>query len=162
MYPRLKHLIFRYYLLLALLLFIGAFVWFVQSAKGKDETALFLTLAGSVATGSYFVQKQKLEELLLFKQLFTEFNARYDKMNEAVNAILTNPENSLTLSEKNTLNDYFNLCGEEFLFFKKGYIYPEVWRAWHNGMQDFFNKDDRIREYWDEEKKSDSYYGLEK
>src|SRR5436190_2837771 len=30
--------------------------------------------------------------------------------------------------------DYFNLCAEEFLFQRLGYIYDEVWTSWRNGM----------------------------
>src|SRR4051794_30481675 len=123
MYATFKHFIFRYYGLFALFVLTGIFVWFIRSTKGKDEITLLLTAVGGVASGIYFIQKQKLEELLLFKQLFTEFNARYDDLNDAVNNIVMNHKDSLTLAEKNTLNDYFNLCGEEFLFFRKGYIY---------------------------------------
>ena len=161
MYATLKHFIFRYYGLFALFVLTGICVWFTRSTKSKDEITLLLTVVGGVASGIYFIQKQKLEELLLFKQLFTEFNARYDDLNDAVNNIVMNRNESLTLDEKNTLNDYFNLCGEEFLFFKKGYIYPDVWTAWHNGMSDFLKKDSRVKKYWLEEKETGSYYGLD-
>lgn len=66
----------------------------------------------------------------------------------------------LSTDEENTLNDYFNLCGEEFLFYRKGYIYPEVWQAWHNGMKFYLDKDHRVKEHWEREKKAESYYGL--
>ena len=45
-----------------------------------------ISLVGSVVAGGlgfcYFVQQQRLSETSLFKDLFTEFNARYDRMND--------------------------------------------------------------------------------
>jgi hypothetical protein len=58
------------------------------------------------------------------------------------------------------LFDYFNLCGEEYLFYSQGYVYPEVWKAWFNGME-FFRPNPRIRQLWNEELKTGSYYGLQ-
>jgi hypothetical protein len=93
--------------------------------------------------------------------LFTEFNSRYDKLNEALNKIVEDKSGvELSDAENNTLNDYFNLCAEEFLFFKKGYIYPEVWRAWENGMLYYLRKNQRVRTKWEREVESGSYYGL--
>jgi hypothetical protein len=47
------------------------------------------------------------------------------------------------------------------LYYTKGFIYPEVWTAWCNGMESFLQQK-RIGDIWaDEEKKSSaSYYGL--
>ncbi len=39
-------------------------------------------------------------------------------------------------------------------------IYREVWRAWVKGMETYFRKE-KVRELWDCESKTDSYYGLE-
>ena len=155
-----KRLLFRFYTPIILLIFTGALIWFFNSPKGKDEVSLFITIIGGLVSLFYFIQKQQLEELQLFKELFTEFNCRYDKLNEDLNRIVDHPSDTeLTDDEDNILNDYFNLCAEEYLFYKRGYIYPEVWRAWQNGML-YFLRDKRIREKWVEEFKSDSYYGL--
>ncbi len=43
--------------------------------------------------------------------------------------------------------------------YKQGFIYPEVWQAWGNGMR-FFRQNLRIKELWEKELKSGSYYGL--
>ena len=97
---------------------------------------------------------------MLFRQIFAECNKRYDDMNEKLNAIVKGPEDQeLQSKEKDTLYDYFNLCGEEYLYYKLGYIFPPVWKAWYNGMK-YFIKNQRIAAVWTEEKKSDSYYGL--
>jgi hypothetical protein len=96
-----------------------------------------MPLIGSVlATGLafiYFVQQQKLAETSLFKELFTEFNQRYDSLNEKLVA-LRGETSELTPEKKGIVLDYFNLCAEEYLFYKEGYIYPEVWTAWCRGM----------------------------
>ena len=128
--------------------------------REKVELAIIISIFGIILTSIFFVQKQKLEESRLFKELFEEFNERYDKLNEELNRIINREaKQSLTSDEKNTLYDYFNLCGEEYLFYKQGYILPEVWESWVNGMRIFF-KDNRVREIWEEELRTNSYYGF--
>jgi hypothetical protein len=116
------------------------------------------TLVGGIISCAYFVQKHKLDELQLFKELFKEFNERYDALNEELNRILLS-EKKLDNKDKDILFNYFNLCGEEYLYYKEGYILPSVWKAWRNGMRIFF-QDKKIKELWKEECKTDSYYGL--
>ena len=70
---------------------------------------------GSMVSFLSFYQRQGLEELRLFRELFTEFNERYSKMNDELKRIVTEKAgNSLSEEEKNILYDYFNLCGEEY------------------------------------------------
>ena len=110
---------------------------------------------------AFNVQKQNLEDTKLFKELFEKFNDRYDGMNDDLNRIYRQrADEPPDEDEKKTLFKYFNLCGEEYLFFKKGFIYPKVWRAWKNGME-FFRQNTRIKKLWDDELGRDSYYGLE-
>lgn len=146
---RAKQIIFRYYEIAAVVIFVAVTVWFSKySLKGKDEVTTYLTVVGSLFTFFYFIQKQQLEELTLFKGLFTDFNKRYDEMNDKVNKIANaEMKRPLTPEEKDILDDYFNLCSEEYLFYRKGYIYDEVWGAWSKGMRFFLDKDIRIREY---------------
>lgn len=123
-----------------------------------------VTVIGTLITFIYFAQKQDLEEARLFKELFTTFNQRYDGLNEVLNNIVRaeNQEAKLTPDEEKKLDDYFNLCGEEYLFVKRKYIYPVVWKAWKTGMQKFL-ENPRIRQKWLKETKEGwSYYGLEK
>lgn len=156
----LKRFAFRFYALIIVLLLVTVVVWFILSSRTREDISLLITLVGGLVSFFYFIQKQKIEELQLFKQLFTEFNSRYDKLNESLNKIVTEgPLKPLTPEEENTLIDYFNLCAEEFLFYQKGYIYPEVWNAWHNGMS-YYLLHKRIKDKWTEEEKSNSYYGL--
>ncbi|MEE8461678.1 MAG: hypothetical protein V3S50_06105 [Acidobacteriota bacterium] len=154
-----KHFIFRQYgwLASASIVFSVSVVLFVRP---EGSWQLLLTWLGGTFSFVYLVQKQALEELRLFKELFGEFNHRYDELNEHLNRIAARDSNEkLDPADCDHLNDYFNLCAEEYLFYKRRFIYPEVWQSWFNGMKWFYRKQ-RIREYWKSELASESYYGL--
>ncbi len=93
------------------------------------------------------------------KQLFSEFNQRYDVLNEYLIKI-TKYKSLEELQEKekdnydvirNKLNDYFNLCAEEYYWFKKGRIDEDVWFSWEKGMNSWYANYPIIREAWEEE-----------
>lgn len=154
---RLKFFLFNYYAIYSIVAGIIVFIVFLLL---QLPWPALLAVEGSIISFAFAVQKQQLEEVRLFKELFKEFNERYDKQNDALNCIFNQPvENPLNLNEVKILFDYFNLCGEEHLYFKRGFIYPEVWQAWENGMR-FFRKNPRIKTLWDAELQTDSYYGL--
>ena len=123
---------------------------------GSWEKGIPLMVA--VISSVFLIQKHKLEELRLFTDLFKEFNKRYDKLNESLNQIISK-DGDLEPDETKDLFDYFNLCGEEYLYYREGYILPHVWKAWKNGMPVFF-ENKRIKKLWDEECKTESYYGF--
>ena len=102
----------------------------------------------------------KLEELRLFKELFVEFNARYDGLQNRLLSIAQRTDGELSSEESLVVYQYFNLCAEEFLFYRLGYIDPAAWFAWRNGMQ-FYLANPRIRRLWEKDVKSNSYYGLQ-
>lgn len=157
---KIKKIIFRIYMPLLILLMILISAWFLGYSRRENyELTIYLTLMGGLISFFYFIQKHQLDELNLFKELFTEFNIRYDRMNENLNELVSRKPNKLEDKDKDLLNNYFNLCSEEYLYYKKGYIYEEVWKAWRNGMQSFFNIE-VIKKYWLDEEKSNSYYGL--
>lgn len=157
---RLKRFLFDYHLLVLMIGILSAGVWFAFfSVREREDLNLLLTILGGLISFFYFVQKQQLEELGHFKELFKYFNEKYDDLNEKLNEIAGADENKeLAKEEIDTLYDYFNLCAEEYLYYAKGYIYPEVWTAWCNGME-FFLRDKRIQNLWANED-SASYYGL--
>jgi hypothetical protein len=132
---------------------------------GLAHGQLFL---GSMTAGAaffFFLYRQHLDETKLFKELFVEFNRRYDRLNSRLNEICRGDSAvPLTERERGVVFDYFNLCAEEFLFFRSGYIDAAVWKTWRSGMAFFFN-DPRIRDLWNEEcgsaDKRASYYGFD-
>lgn len=125
----------------------------------KESVSTVVSVGGTLLSIIYFLQKQKIEELRVFRELFKEFNDRYDRLNEHLDAILKSERIELLSEEKNILIDYFNLCGEEYLYFRKGYIDPVIWSAWENGMKSIFSNS-KVRSFWECEKKTESYYGL--
>jgi len=155
---RVKHWVLRHYLWVALTVLLLALATGIlvnlQDWKG------WLAVIGVPFSFLLTIQRQKTEELELFRRLFSEFNRRYDSLHDKLNKIMRGPQDAVLLPRENDqLFKYFNLSGEEYLFFIQGYIYPEVWHAWHNGMKTLRNNS-RIRELWDEELRADSYYGL--
>jgi hypothetical protein len=133
-------------------------VWHLVATWHRPE--LLLSSIGAVAGFTYFLYRQHLDETKLFKELFVEFNHRYDELNDRLNSILMGPhEGALSDSERELLFSYFNLCAEEYFFYEAGYIDHHVWKSWHRGMLVFFAHP-RIRSLWDRDCKADSYYGF--
>jgi len=158
---RFKYWIYQHYLLILFGILIITFTLIVLFWKYVNTFEVLISIFGGVFSFIYFVQKQQLDELNSFRELFADFNSRYDKLNEKLNQIIEEDgKKTLNKTEFDSiLNDYFNLCGEEYLYYKNGYIYPEVWKAWCNGM-DYFLRNKTIGDRWAEEEKTDSYYGL--
>lgn len=155
-----KHWFFKHYWWLMLVVAFGATAVVLVTSL-QPEPQILLGIAGSALSGIYFVQKQKLEEIRLYKDIFAECNKRYDGLNDRLNAIAAKGENEpLSADEVSTLNDYFNLCGEEFLYYRTGYLLPVVWLSWRNGILSFM-KSAHLRKHWEQEQTSGSYYGLE-
>ncbi len=99
------------------------------------EIHFFLGIIISIATIYYGHLKYKIEDDKMFKELFDDFNKRYDdKFNDLINEIRDGYISELTREQKNKIIDYFNLCAEEFLWYKKGRIPFDVWSAWKSGM----------------------------
>lgn len=153
---RLKFWFFEHYWWLLCLVIASALIFLLSR---NEQLSTVLTVVGALLSLIYFLQKQKLEELRLFRELFKEFNSRYDELNEMLARIVESREEEVSIEEREVLIKYFNLCGEEFLYFDRGYIYPIVWRAWHNGMKAIFSIQ-RVQRIWNVEKLTCSYYGL--
>ena len=161
----LKFWLFRHSLLFlgfALVIGIIGIIWWSVS---EGDWSKLLLIGGIILPFCYFLQKQQLEETRLMKELITDFNGRYGKMNEQLQKILekskASPESPLTPCDKKKCVDYFNLCAEEYLFYSLGYVEPHVWNAWEKGMKEYANKDLCIMRLWKQERKSCSYYGFE-
>ena len=105
----------------------------------------------------------------MLKQLFTEFNSRYDAINNYLVQIegeyptlelLENAENSNFLKQK--VIDYFSLCAEEFYwFYHKKRIDNLIWNSWQSGMNYWYNNVPAIKSLWDREVETngkESYY----
>jgi hypothetical protein len=132
--------------------------WFYFPAAHRPE--LLVSFFGVVGGFFYFMYRQHLDETKLFKDLYVEFNGRYDALNDDLNAVLFGPPDGLlSPDERGRLFSYFNLCAEEYFFYKAGYIDRYVWASWCRGMKVFFAHP-RIRALWEQDCKADSYYGF--
>jgi len=148
-------LIFVVGCVVALLVFF--FLSFLSTTERLTTAITVLTAWGGV-TG--FLYAKHAQETQLFRELFREFNARYDNLNDRLNEIWNRPaDQSLKDTDHGVLCDYFNLCGEEHMYATAGYIDPRVWLAWHNGMR-YFAQDPEILDFWNRELKQNSYYGF--
>ncbi len=111
----------------------------------------------------YNVLVYKISVDKFFKELFNEFNKRFDKMNENLNLIAAGKFVEVFGSRKtkeDIIIDYLNLCSEEFYWFKKGRIDFKVWKSWKEGML-FYLRNENFKATIEYQKKErNSYYGL--
>jgi hypothetical protein len=150
----------RWYPALFAVTMAGIGILVIGYAPPARTFELLIAGMGVVAGLVYFLYTQQLQETRLFSDLFRQFNERYDHLNEALNVIAWRDEDvMLTASDKQVLFDYFNLCAEEYLYYKTGYIDEEVWQSWTRGMATFVCSQD-VRRLWEAEISSGSYYGF--
>ena len=75
----------------------------------------------------------------LFKDLFREFNERYDKLNDHFEVLKRYQGDFSIIDIEQThlklVVDYLNLCAEEYFWFEKGRIDPQAWESWKAGMK---------------------------
>lgn len=123
----------------------------------------FEILGAVIATGislSLGIRQYKTENDKIFKELFLEFNSKYDeKFNDRLNEIVTNCE-SIDDNQKKLIVDYINFCAEEYLWRTKNRIPKNVWNSWENGMVHYFNIPLINNIIVREKGQRDSYYGL--
>lgn len=99
------------------------------------KDTLFLGLLGSIATLYFGLLRTMSENDRIFKELFQEFNARYDdEFNDLLNELKGDESRALTDKEKSLIVDYFNLSAEEYLWRSKNRIDKKVWNAWKAGI----------------------------
>lgn len=150
----------------------GNYWWLVTIITISSIVAIFqcvetandrVTMAGSVLATAiasfYFMQQQRLAETVLLKELFTEFNSRYDLLNDKLALIANRAHVEPCSDEYQTLIDYFNLCAEEYFFYSQGYVPAIIWKSWCRGMAQYMSTEP-FRMVWTAECKSESHYGL--
>jgi hypothetical protein len=153
-----KYPLRRYWIQIALLT-ISVFIitYLGSTSKIKPEAFVGILVASIttfIASMSHFHNTDKF-----FKELFTEFNARYDDLNGFLNQVL--PDAILSGDNKQKIIDYLNLSAEEFMWVKKGRIPEGIWKEWKNGIRvNLRNK--AIKQVFDDEKLKfeASYYGF--
>jgi hypothetical protein len=142
-------------------LLLCTFFLLLASALGGGQLKIewVVSVLGGAGGLTTFLYSQHLQETRLFTELFQTFNRRYDQLNQHLNEIASCDGTGLSTDSQQLLMDYFNLCAEEYLFFRSGYIDEDVWRSWTCGMR-FYAKVPAIRAIWARELESGSYYGF--
>lgn len=119
-----------------------------------------LGIIAPLISAIFILFKYKLEKKKIFHDLFSYFNARYDKLNENMNRIKDGksiiidkyPFGINKLDERfdadrieikyittNIIYDYLNLCAEEYFWMGQGTIHKVTWDAWEKGMNYFLS-----------------------
>ncbi len=154
---RIKDLIFRnYWWSIGVAASIVVVLW--VDGRSIRESQTLLAILGGLFSLAFFVQKQKLDELKLFRELFVGFNKKYDELNEDL-ARIAAEERSIVGKDLQVVVDYLNLCAEEYFWYRQGLIPEIVWTSWCKGMDIYFSKD-AFASIWATECSTDSYYGL--
>ena len=114
---------FTYYWLIVLIIATVSAIAIIWVTKCENTPGNLVPLCVAALGVIYFVQKQKVDELLIFERLFVRFNERYAGLHAALQEISTRTD-SLSPSHLETLDTYFNLCAEEYLFYREGKVLP--------------------------------------
>ena len=133
-------------------------VYLLVSPEHRSGSVL-LTVVGGIGALTFYLHRRHAEDARLVKELLLGFSERYDKLNNDLQLACWR-DSRFEEDTKLQFIKYFNLCAEDWLFWRAGYIYDPVWQAWQNGMRQY-SKDDRVMAIWDEEAKTDSYYGFD-
>lgn len=130
----------------------------------KDLAPLIISLIAIWLSSRYQKHTKKLANDKMMKELFTEFNLRYDNINNDLQVI-----SKMSDAEWGTLNkkdrsrnegiviDFFNICAEEYYWHKEKRINGNIWESWSKGMNDIYNRSEVIRELWDKECEEEGY-----
>lgn len=138
----------------------AAFFAVAYQVTGKSlKIEWVISILGATGGLTTFLYTQHLQETRLFTELFQQFNQRYTGLNDRLNVIAEMSSGGISREDRQVLTDYFNLCAEEYLYFNAGYIDDSVWRSWMRGMKAYAAVP-AIRELWEEELLSGSYYGF--
>jgi len=148
-------------ILLLNVLFLGVgillFYW-----SNKIEV-LVATIATGISLSIAYIQS-RIQDDKIFKELFTEFNHRYDSYFRQELEVIVDRHNSITEplvdEDREIIIKYFNLCAEEYLWKSKHRIPQKVWVAWEKGMIYYFNLKVFNEVLMEEKEAWGSYYGL--
>lgn len=140
----------------------------------KGFSPLIISIAALYISYRYNFKSRELANDKMMKELFLECNSRYDSLNDTINLVLSmdtdedinkffemdddeiikNKTKSLILYK---INDYFNLCAEEYYWKQKGRIDDAIWLSWQVGMNNIYNDSKIIQEMWQQECMNEGY-----
>lgn len=155
----------KYYLpiIAASLLVVAFYVLIICLEEKKAE--VYISVVAAILVLYFGLLKHQISNDEMFLKVFSDFNSRYtNDFSNFLNELRTNVNRELTQKEVNLIIDYFNLCAEEYLWFKKGRLPKDVWNAWRTGILENLNIK-QVHQIYLAEMETDNerkaYYGLE-
>lgn len=155
----------KYYLpiIAAFLLVVAFYVLFFCLEEKKAE--VYISVIAAILALYFGLLKHQISNDEMFLTIFSDFNSIYNNdFNDLLNELRTNVKWELTQKEVNLIIDYFNLCAEEYLWFKKGRLPKDIWNAWKAGIMENLQIT-QVYEIYKKEMRIDNnrkaYYGLE-
>lgn len=104
--------------------------------------SVIISLTGALITFLIGYFNFEIANDKIFKDLFQEFNCKYDlKFNKRLNDLVENKKIYEESEDNPLIIDYLNFCAEEYLWKSKGRIVHKVWLSWKDGMNYFIMKD---------------------
>ena len=103
----------------------------------KDLAPLLISVVAIFLSNRYQKHTKKLANDKMMKELFTEFNQRYDAINnklDVISKLTIDQWNELSLKEQSekegVVIDFFNICAEEYHWHSEGRINGNIWASW--------------------------------
>jgi hypothetical protein len=156
-------------LIIATLLLIIHGSQLIISAKYPDKEfgLMYLGLIGGLVGILFTVQNYWTEQDKIQMHLVELFNEKYKNINGIILDIV-NIDNKLASIDKkinsDAIQDYLNLCAEEYYWYKRGRLSSDIFRAWEYGMitnlVNLSMHTEIVNQIKDEMKLDFSYYGL--
>ncbi len=132
--------------------------WFNNhEAFSSVAATLFIGLVALIVTWIYAAKSKRISEDEIFYNLYSNFNERYDKINDDLQILQAKKEKIKTVETLKsspyykTVIDFFNICAEEYYWRGRGRIKDEVWDAWNFGMNYWYREILVIRLAWTSE-----------
>lgn len=116
--------------------------------------------AAAISTMYFGFIKYWIDSDLMFKSLFKEFNERFDELNENLNNIVVNQSIKGERTKNQIIQDYLNLCAEEYYWFSQGRIPEPVWNSWLKGIKIYLLVPEIKNLFKSELQYESSYYGF--
>lgn len=132
----------------------------------KAFTPAFIGVVGIIITVIFSAANKNLNHQKMEKELFAEFNKRYDALNDSLTLLssistLEQLRETNSFIDKKTMHhlliDYFNLCAEQYYWYRKKRIKKLLWDSWHSGMMYYYTTHPVVRELWELEIKGGGY-----
>lgn len=161
---------------------VGVIVFMFNSNEHLEP---LISVLIAIFSAIFLLQKHNWDKKKIYHELFSDFNRRYDTLNENMNRIkegkLINMINIVLESDlskpdevqfytTSVIYDYLNLCGEEYFWAGQKMLHPEIWDNWKKGIEYFINcpivikvikmEIERYNSNNRKDKKVDNYYGF--